>query len=324
MIKILSIDGGGIRGILPAMLLAEIEDRTNRPTVELFDLIAGTSTGGILALGLNKPDLNSEGKPQYSAKKLVNLYENEGSKIFPLHLYDSFYSKLGAIDHPKYPFQPLEEILDTYFGETRLSESLKDVLITSYDLERRRPHLFLSSQARNRASEDFLMKQVGRATSAAPTYFEPLKLKKPSSSDYYALIDGGVFSNNPTLYAYAYASAEARRVHRDANDFLLISLGTGELAPRMPYEEARTWGLVEWAQPILNVVFDGVSDAVHSQLQQLFPEDRYYRIQAALGGIGDRMDNANKDNITALKILADNMIKDNDRLIDKLCELLVK
>ena len=196
---------------------------------------------------------------------------------------DSFYSWFGAIDHPKYPFEPLERVLDTYFGETRLSESLKDVLITSYDLERRHPHLFLSNQAKDRTSEDFLMKQIGRATSAAPTYFEPFKIEKPNSSDYYALVDGGVFANNPALCAYA----EAKRVHKDANDFLLISLGTGELSPRMPYEKARTWGLAQWAQPILNIVFDGVSDALHSQLQQLMPQDKYYRVQTTLGGMGD-------------------------------------
>ena len=302
------------------MLLAEIEKRTNRATVRLFDLIAGTSTGGILALGLNKPDLDSEGKPKYTAQKLVDLYEKEGSKIFRLDLLEGAWTTAGMAVHPKYPYEGLEEVLDTYFGDTRLSESLKDVLITSYDLERRRPQTFLSSQAKKRASEDFLMKLVGRATSAAPTYFEPLRLNKPSSSDYYALVDGGVYANNPTLYAYA----EAKRVHKDVDDFLLISLGTGELSRRIPYEEARTWGLAKWAQPILDVVFDGVSDAIHSQLQQLIPEDKYYRIQPSLREVDQRMDNATRDNIVALKILADNLIRDNDRLLDKLCELLLK
>jgi len=164
------------------------------------------------------------------------------------------------------------------------------------------------------------MKLVGRATSAAPTYFEPLKLNKPNSSDYYALVDGGVYANNPSLYAYA----EAKRVHKEVNDFLLISLGTGELSLRMPYEEARTWGLAKWAQPILDVVFDGVSDAVHFQLQQLVPENKYYRIQSKLMGVDERMDNAKLDNIVALKVLADNVIQENDQLISKLCELLLE
>ena len=320
MIKVLSIDGGGIRGIIPAMLLAEIERRTKRATAEMFDLIAGTSTGGILALGLNKPDLNSKEKPEYSAQELVDLYEREGSRIFRLDLLEGMWTTAGATLHPKYPYQGLEQVLDTYFGNTLLSESLKDVLITSYDLERRRPHIFLSSEAKQETGKDFPMKLVGRATSAAPTYFEPLKLNKPSSADYYALVDGGVYANNPTLYAYV----EAKRVYKDVNDVLLISLGTGELSLRMPYEEARRWGLAQWAQPILDVAFDGVSDAVHSQLQQLISEDKYCRIQPKLLGVDERMDNAKSNNITALKVLADNVIYDNDKLIDKLCELLLE
>ncbi|MEA5536169.1 patatin-like phospholipase family protein [Crocosphaera sp. XPORK-15E] len=320
MIKILSIDGGGIRGILPAMLLAEIENRTNKKTVELFDLIAGTSTGGILALGLNKPDLTFKGKPKYSAQELVDLYEKEGTKIFRPDLLEGFWTDAGGTFHPKYPFEGLEQVLDTYFGDTRLSESLKDVLITSYDLERRRPQIFLSSQAKQKISEDFPMKLVGRATSAAPTYFEPLKLNKPNSSDYYALVDGGVYANNPAMYAYV----EAKRVYKNVNDdFVFVSLGTGEISKRIPYENARTWGLANWAQPILDVVFDGVDDAVNYQLQQLIPYDKYYRVQPILINVDERMDNAKPDNVFSLKLLADNLIHTHSQTIDRLCKLLV-
>lgn len=80
-IKILSIDGGGIRGIIPALILAEIEQRTGKPICQMFDLIAGTSTGGILALGLTRPD--DTGQPAYRAEDLVRLYKTEGPVIFP-------------------------------------------------------------------------------------------------------------------------------------------------------------------------------------------------------------------------------------------------
>ena len=80
MVKILSIDGGGIRGIIPAIVLAEIERRTGRPTAQLFDLVAGTSTGGILALGLTIP--KTTGAPLYTARSLAEMYEREGSRIF--------------------------------------------------------------------------------------------------------------------------------------------------------------------------------------------------------------------------------------------------
>lgn len=320
MIKVLAIDGGGIRGIIPARLLAEIEKRTQKATVELFDLIAGTSTGGILALGLNKPDLISESKPAYSAQQLVDLYEQKGAEVFRPDLLEGIWTSVGSALHPKYSHQGLEKVLNTYFGNIKLSESLKDILITSYDLERRRPYIFLSSEAKKRVDLDFPMKLVGRATSAAPTYFEPLKLNKPGTTDYYALVDGGVYANNPALYAYT----EVQRLYQNIDDCLIVSLGTGEQSRRIPYEEVRHWGVTQWSYQILDVVFSGVNDAANSQLQQLMPEDKYFRIQPKLLGIDERMDNASPENITALKVLTDNVIHENDKLIDRICSLLLK
>lgn len=100
MQKVLSIDGGGIRGIIPAMVLAEIERRTGKTTSELFDLVAGTSTGGILALGLTKP--GQGGKPEYSAKRLIELYETEGRKIFSIPVWHRIHSAAGVAEE-KYP-----------------------------------------------------------------------------------------------------------------------------------------------------------------------------------------------------------------------------
>jgi len=320
MKKILAIDGGGIRGVIPTFLLAEIENRTGKYIAELFDLIAGTSTGAILALGLNKPDLSFPRKPQYTARALANLYLEHGQEIFPLHLYNNAWGFAGSLHHAKYPYEPLEKILDKYFGEARLSKSLKDVLVTSYDIERRQPQIFLSSNAKNNNSEDFLMKKLVRAASAAPTYFEPLKIPKTDPLDYYALVDGGIFANNPALYAYI----EAKRIYANENDFLIVSLGTGEHAPSLPYEQARTWGLVGWGQQILNIVFDGVSSATHYQLQNLIPKDRYYRFQTALRSADEYIDNAKPENIGQLKNLAEKMIADNRELINKVCNLLLQ
>lgn len=315
-IKVLSIDGGGIRGIIPAMVLAEIEDRTAKPICELFDLIAGTSTGGILALGLTKPDSN--GKPEHTAANLARLYEKEGKKIFP----QSIFSSIRSLKDEKYPSEGIESVLEQYFGETRLREALTDVLISSYDIELRRPYFFKSKKAKLEPKRrDFLMKKVARATSAAPTYFEPLKLETNDLSDYYPLIDGGVYANNPAMCAYV----EARTTYPDATDFIVVSLGTGELTARLPYDKVKNWGLLEWAQPILNVTFDGVSDTVHYQLQQLLAADsdpqRYFRLQIRLPDRGDRMDDASPENIRLLKQQAQEIIDQSDAL-KTVCRLL--
>lgn len=319
MKKILSIDGGGIRGILPARVLVEIEKRKKKPISELFDLIAGTSTGGILALCLTKPD--AKGKPSYSALDLMKLYESEGIKIFNKSPWKSAMSMGNLID-AKYPVTGMEEVLDNYLGETKLSEALTNVIIPSYELEQRMPFFFKSRRAKEDENYNYKMKFVARATSAAPTYFECLKLIAKPPVDYYALIDGGVFANNPSMCAYA----EAKKVFGNEEEILMVSIGTGELTRPITYDESKKWGLVEWARPLLDVVFDGVSRTVVYQLSQLLGDEenvsKYFRFQTRLETGSDNMDDSSKSNIRLLKLKAESMITENTKEIDRLCNLL--
>ena len=320
LIKILSIDGGGIRGIIPATILADIERRTKRPIAELFDLIAGTSTGGIIALGLTKPGAGN--KPQYTAQQIAQLYETDGSTIFSSSIWHRLYA-VGNFLEEKYPSSGIESVLDKYFGEARLKDVLTNVLISSYELEKRFSFFFKSSRAKQRADYDFPMKKVARATSAAPTYFEPLKLEAQESPGYYALIDGGVYANNPAMCGYV----EAVSMQTEPCEFLVVSLGTGELTRPIPYEDAKDWGLAMWAQPILNVVFDGVSDTVDYQLQELLPprqdgSRRYYRFQIALDIGNDNLDDASQTNLYALKALAKRVISQHNDDLAELCKQL--
>jgi len=301
MRKILSIDGGGIRGVIPAVVLTEIEHRTGKPTAELFDLLAGTSTGGILALGLSKRA--ADGTPEYAAHDLLKLYEDGGRTIFQRDPWHRIYA-LNNLLEEKWPSKGIEEVLRRYFGEAKISEAAKDILVTSYDIERRRPYFFKRDKARAKPADEWLMRQAARATSAAPTYFEPAKLGRPGSEDYLALIDGGVFANNPGMCAYV----EAVSLWPDETEFLVLSLGTGELVRAIPYDDARTWGLAKWAQPLLGVVFDGVSDTVDYQLRQLCKDEQasvgtYTRLQVTLTEGNDDMDDSSRTNINALKRL---------------------
>lgn len=306
-VSVLSIDGGGIRGIIPAMILAEIEKRAQTPVCELFDLIAGTSTGGILALGLTKPD--GHDKPAYSADKLVDLYEDEGSTIFSNSMWHRA-TALGNLLEEKYPSGGIDDVLTRYFGDFRLKDALTKVLITSYDIEQRTVFLFKSHRAIDSPEHDFPMQLVARATSAAPTYFEPARLGVTGSSDYYALIDGGVFANNPGMCAYV----EARDIFANADDVFMVSLGTGGLTRRIPYADAKGWGLARWAQPILDIVLDGVSDTVNYQLAQLCKNKEgmrhYYRFQVRLETGSDSLDDASRTNLRALRLLAKEMIQE--------------
>ncbi|MEO8664005.1 MAG: CBASS cGAMP-activated phospholipase [Ignavibacteria bacterium] len=319
MKKILSIDGGGIRGILPARLLHEIEKRVKKPVSEIFDLIAGTSTGGILALCLASPDEN--GKPKYRAIDVLKLYEEEGRKIFNKSPWRSAMS-LGNLVDAKFPIVGIEEVLELYLGETKLSEALTSVIIPCYEIEQRMPFFFKSRKAKENPDYDYKMKDVARATSAAPTYFQSKKLKASPPIDYFALIDGGVFANNPSMCAYA----EAKKVFGNTEKILVVSIGTGQLTRQITYDESRDWGVLEWARPLLSVVFDGVSGTVDYQLKQLLTDDKslkhYYRFQTKLDIGNDNMDDASSTNLRALKIKGEDMVSQNSDTLEELFSIL--
>ena len=312
--RILSLDGGGIRGLIPALVLAELERRTGKRTAQLFDLIAGTSTGGILALGLTRP--GPDGKPLYSADEMVGLYVKEGGKIFDrpaLHRIKA----LGSLADEKYPSRGIDAVLKSRFGETMLSEAVTPVLVTAYDLEGRQPYFFKSQRARSEAPYNHLMRDVARATSAAPTYFEPAKLSvTDNDKGYVALVDGGVYANNPTACALVESLCS---FDQKIDDVVMLSLGTGEYTKPIRYEDAKGWGLAKWAQPILNVVFDGVSDTVNYQVQSILSKTRagrHLRIQPALTDENDAMDDATPDNLANLEGVARKIIAKNSGALD--------
>src|SRR3954447_11828002 len=191
-LRVLAIDGGGIRGIIPATVLADLEVRSGRPVCDLFDLVVGTSTGGILALALTAP--GEGGRPRWRAEELITLYVREGPRIFSRTVFDRIRSADGALDE-KYPSDGLVEVLAESFGELRLRDALIDVMVTAYDTVGRRPFFFRSSRARADAAQDWPARDAAHATSAAPSYFEPVKLGD------FSLIDGGVFAANPAMCA---------------------------------------------------------------------------------------------------------------------------
>jgi uncharacterized protein len=288
-VRVLSIDGGGIRGIIPALVLEEIESRAGRRVFELFDLIAGTSTGGILASGLCAPD-------PLRASRLVALYEEEGPEIFSRSIFQRIRSADGLLDE-KYDSAALDRTLARFLSEKRLSQTRPDLIVPAYDTAKPGPYFFKSTKARASADQDFPLSVVARATSAAPTYFEP------SAVDGRALVDGGVFAVNPAMSAFA----EVLRFEPGA-EIVLLSLGTGQRTRRRSFADIEDWGLLEWARPLLDVVFDGISDAVDYQLRHALGEGRYWRLQVELTQASDELDDATEENLRRLRAHAEELI----------------
>lgn len=290
-VRVLSIDGGGIRGLIPALVLAEIERRTGRRTGELIDLVAGTSTGAIVACALAMPD-------PLPAERIAELYVEEGPRIFDRSLLKRIRSVDGLLDE-RYESDGLVAALERYLGDTPLADADPAILITAYDLEHRRA-VFL------RRTDGVSMAEAAHASSAAPTYFEPVRLAGAT------LVDGGVFAINPAVCAYAEA---------DGDLDVLVSLGTGEHTRPLPYERARGWGQLEWARPLIDVVFDGVADAADEQLSRLLGA-RYERLQTPLDEASDDLDDASPENLAALRREAERLIAARDEQIDRVCERL--
>jgi patatin-like phospholipase/acyl hydrolase len=309
-VRILAIDGGGIRGLIPAVVLAEIERRSGRRTAELFDLIAGTSTGGILACGLTRP--GEGGAPAFTAADLIGFYESEGPEVFHRSLLKRVESVEGYLDE-RYDDSGLNAALARYLDGTRLSQSVTDLFITAYEIERREAFFFRSSRARTDPAYDFTYSDVARATAAAPTYFEPARVRDVGGAAAYALIDGGVFALNPAMVAYAELAATGRAAEIE----LVVSLGTGVHTRPLRFEDARNWGQLEWARPLVDVVFDGLEQTVDFELGHLLSPDRYVRLQTRLTEASDDLDDASDHNLEALRREGARLVEERSADIDR-------
>lgn len=315
--RILSLDGGGIRGILSGTILAYLEEqiqkKTGNPAAhigEYFDLVAGTSSGGVLGLICITPD--DTGKFMYSAREALNIYLENGDKIFDASFRKKIESFGGILDE-KYEAEELEWALLKYFSDKKLSSVLRPCLLTAYDIGKRKAHFFTSIEAGER-KEDFFLKDVGRATTAAPTYFEPVLIKSLSGQTF-GLIDGGVFANNPALCAYAEArNIKFSEVFKDkekpdnptAEEMMIVSLGNGEMKKPYPYSQFKNAGIIKWIKPLIDIMMSGNSETVDYQLKQLYktlpPEDfkDLYRIQPEILTADNDLDNGKKQNLLAL------------------------
>jgi uncharacterized protein len=340
-ISILSIDGGGIRGILPGVILAYIEEQLriregdNVRISDYFDLLAGTSTGGILTCLYIVP--GQDGRPKYTASEAVELYLRNGGKIFELPFYRKIFNPLGLFKS-KYSSCNIENLLKTYFGDLKLNEALKPCLVTSYEIFQRKTVFFNKVDTiKNPEIKNFLLRSMARATSAAPTYFEPAHIHSEFGAPYY-LIDGGVFANNPAMCAYAEANTiEFSKVlnrgdkpdNPDAKDMVLVSIGTGSHGSPYSYEKAKKWGVAGWLQPLINILMSGNSETVHYELKQLFdslqPPNKadYYRLEPSVETASNEMDLATAKNMKALEEAGKTFVSDNVELLGNIIDLLI-
>ncbi|MEG4282551.1 patatin-like phospholipase family protein [Microcoleus sp. A006_D1] len=337
--RVLSIDGGGIRGIVPAQVGVSIESKLQQKTgnpdariADYFDLIAGTSAGGILTCLYLCPDTENPSRPRWTAQDAVNFSIKSGRDVFKSSLWQKIHSLDGLIDE-KYPSDALEQFFRENFRDCKLSELLKPCLITSYDVERRKATFFNQIDAKKYPEANYFIRDLARATSAAPSYFEIPKIYSLTNESY-ALIDGGVFANNPALCAYAEVRNKLRiaddRPDRGptAKDMVILSLGTGQAQKKFPYEEVKNWGQVEWVEPLISIMMTGVAETVNYQLIQIYDAiekpNQYLRINPDLSKEQPLpIDDASEQKISELLRIGKEQAEKYSEQLDKFIDLLL-
>jgi patatin-like phospholipase/acyl hydrolase len=318
--RILCIDGGGIRGLVPAIILRELETRIERihgeakPLYQCFDMIAGTSTGGIIAAGLTAPHPSQPGAA-CSAQDLIDLYNNDGQKIFPQSIFD----KLRRVLRSKYDAAPLEGFLEQILGDATTEKALTNLVMPTYDITGRRAVFMAGGPTYKQQAPDepwYLMRESARATSAAPTYFEPARIGIGGTTGTLSLVDGGVFANDPGMCALV----EAIKFGWPLDQIEMLSIGTGSQNRPYSYFKVRNWSRLDWVNPIegapiLSILMQGASSTTSYQLGYMLnlkgEPKRYDRIAGVLTG-NDEMDDASPANLDALHALAETWISTYD------------
>lgn len=347
VVTVLTIDGGGVRGIIPATLLSFLESKLQEidgPAARIsdyFDVIAGTSTGGLMTTMLVVPDENN--RPQYSANDIKEFYFYHAPKIFPQISRIAFLNKVanffGEVVGPKYDGKYLRSITREILQNITLNQTLTDIIIPTFDIKRLQPMIFTTDDAKEFVWKNALLSDVCISTSAAPTFFPPHYFETVDADGTYRsfdLIDGGVAANNPTQVAITHILKEILIGKRkfsdiesiDSSRMLVLSLGTG-IPKRSEKYDSRTaskWGLLNWvfdngSSPIFDIYSDASSDMVDIHVSTLFrslnAEKNYLRIQEDnLVGDTSSVDIATDENMKALEDVGKKLLDEKVSRVD--------
>ncbi|KAL4427261.1 hypothetical protein ABPG74_011497 [Tetrahymena malaccensis] len=251
----LSIDGGGMRGIIPGCIIQYLCQNTKREVHEIFDVLGGTSIGGILALALV---CTIDGKnPVARGNDLPSFFEDNGSQIFNSSKMVALWNNLR--DKSKYDPAGIESILKKYFQNCKLSDVIKGTSVITTAMKRENiqgknmAKIFRSKEAMFSDDKNFYVRDIARATSAAPTYFPSAEIKSINGVKKYSLIDGALGQNNPSKLVLDDIKTEALNSGNEKN-FFLLSLSTGTpITTQQISQNAGIFNLV----PIINSLGEG-------------------------------------------------------------------
>ena len=312
-IKILCVDGGGVRGVIPARILQAIEQTTQKSSGELFDIAIGTSTGGFIVLSLGVGTGNTA---KYKAVDIVNFYRDTAKKIFTKSLARAIitgFSLWGA----RYNNKTLYRVLQEIFGNALLSETLYAAYIPFYSLNGvGKPHIANTPLAKKNDEYNFYLKDIAAATSAAPTYFAPVEFTSVSGSKHYKGADGSIFANNPELLSILAAHYKNSNFERD--NVVIVSIGTGEVEKTT--QVLTNDGIIGWLkeEDLIDLLIHSESEIIELVVKAAFP--KHYRLQVAIPKPLKALDDA--ANVPQLLQCAENYITKNASLIKEVSNVI--
>ena len=266
-LSILAVDGGGVRGIFAAELLAKVEQALGQKVSDCFDLLAGTSTGSIVA------GAAAVGIPM---EKVVRLFEMEAPLIFRK---GRFPARVKMFFRSRYSNKSLEQTLTEYVPRTLMGEVATPLMITSADMATGGVHVFKSRYLADLGEPyerdgNVLLRDAILASCAAPTYFDP----RPVGP--HLLVDGGLWANNPSIIALTEAIAKFKK---EVNQVRILSLGTGHTTTM--YSHRSRWGLLTgWERDKLIAYTFGLQSQASTSMARLILEDRYLRLDPTIAG----------------------------------------
>ncbi|KAH9288470.1 hypothetical protein KI387_032587 [Taxus chinensis] len=336
-ICVLSIDGGGMRGIVAGKMLAYLEDALQRKSgncdarvADYVDVAVGAGVGGAIASMLFAND--GAGRPLCRAHQISSLLAHHGTRLFRRswsrfcgnrfstssveQIWPLVREMPVAMNFVKMAFNLCKlQVFKALFGSKTLKDTLKPLLIPCYDLSSSAPFLFSRADALETDTFDFNLWEICRATSATPGFFRPVKMQSIDGQTSCTAVDGGLVMNNPTVAAVTHVLNNKQEFPfvRGVEDLLVLSIGTGQFDRKYEYQTVKGWGAFQWAKPVMKIVKDGVSDMVDHALSMAFGQkpQNYVRIQAngfPEENLGD-IDDPSPANVEMLMNFADNMLK---------------
>ncbi len=369
--------GGGMRGLIPAHIMAQIEKKTELRMSEMVDVFAGPSTGSILNTALNIPHPDHPKRPKYRARHMVKFYEREGIKIFPddrhrefralVHDFNNRTLKLGQLDNlfkkGHYDQAYLQKALKTLYGETKLSETLKSIIIPVYNIDGDQDQLIedkdeeqdtqihteknftnsgghalwlknIQFRRNQRAVPDVKLHDAVLASTAAPTYYPCHHFKVNHRGKYgereYSGVDGSIF-DNPCI---SYHGALHQHIPLGYN-VKMIMLGTGHTLRSFKKDDWNNFGGLGVVDPVndlplINILFHASESALTESFTQELNKNDIYMFNKSLilneenpNTPSTEIDDASPENLKKLRNFAQEIIEDNQTRFDDMCQMLV-